>query len=226
MAGVADTIKDGTLPGLLDAVTAKAKNPEVMRLAFMLSYYAGLRVQEIAGLEWDKHIVSPDGSLRADNFPVYDANGSAVKDADGELIMRPVPVIVISDKIGKLGVRRVVPIHPQLAKALAGSFIERPVLCPFVIPSGATKASQALKLRAHALKMRIRRVYVALNMPTFSSHSGRRTFITTSARKANAFGNSLKDVQQMVGHRNLVTTEGYIETSPRWADLVENMYGG
>jgi len=226
MSGVADIIKDGELPELLRAVTAKAKNPEIMRLAFMLSYYAGLRVQEIAGLQWVKHVMTHDGFLRTEQFPVFDTNGAAVKDADGELITRPVPVLIISDDIGKLGMRRVVPISRHLAEALKDGYTARNKAVPFIVPSGTERASQGLKLRAHALKMRISRIYVALNMDTFSSHSGRRTFITISARKANAFGNSLKDVQKMVGHRNLLTTEGYIETSERWADLVDNMYGG
>ena len=54
-------------------------------------------------------------------------------------------------------------------------------------------------------------VYVALSLHGCSSHSGRRTFITRSARLLAKSGGSLRDVQELAGHRSLTTTERYIE---------------
>ena len=221
----ANTINENTLPDLLADVTRRADKPEVMRVTFMLSYYAGLRVQEIAGLEWDKHIMV-NGKLRETSFPVYDANNQPVFGADGSLITRSVPCLYIGGDIGKYGSERNIPMHPQLAAALNHLFGMRDSVTSFVIPSGRTCAGQGLRARAHALKMRINRMYKALGMEGFSSHSGRRTFITNGAQKANAFGTSLRDVQSLAGHKNLMTTEAYIDLSDRQADMVEGLYGG
>ena len=58
-----------------------------------------------------------------------------------------------------------------------------------------------------------------------SSHSGRRTFITNSARKISTVGGSLRDVQMLAGHSNLRTTQRYIEPNPEaQLKIVELVY--
>ena len=48
----------------------------------------------------------------------------------------------------------------------------------------------------------------------YSSHSGRRTFVTKVARKISEAGGSLRDVQALAGHESLQTTQRYIDVDP------------
>ncbi len=54
-----------------------------------------------------------------------------------------------------------------------------------------------------------RATYAELGFAGCSSHSGRRTFITRTARLLARTGGSLRDVQELAGHRSLTTTECY-----------------
>jgi integrase/recombinase XerC len=55
------------------------------------------------------------------------------------------------------------------------------------------------------------RLYTPLKMDGCSSHSGRRTFITRTARKVSQVGGSLRDVQDLTGHTSLAMTQRDIE---------------
>ncbi len=55
------------------------------------------------------------------------------------------------------------------------------------------------------------RWYDELGFNGCSSHSGRRTFITSTARKISGVGGSIRDIQLLAGHTNLRTTQRYIE---------------
>lgn len=53
-------------------------------------------------------------------------------------------------------------------------------------------------------------LYASTGMSGCSSHSGRRTFITRSARLLAKVGGSLRDIQELAGHSSLQTTEVYL----------------
>lgn len=86
-----------------------------------------------------------------------------------------------------------------------------------------TKASQELvfvnthqrpgePLSANAVASWFSNLYIhRLGWDGYSSHSGRRTFVTNVARKITEAGGSMKDVQAMAGHSDIRTTAGYID---------------
>ena len=212
---------DQQLAEFLDEVLETAKRPEVERTAFLLSFKAGLRVQEIAGLEWKKNMLGPRGAIRMEEFDVIGSKGRVKREK--------FPVLFVGSDIakgatrkggiGKYGKERTLRLHPMLLAALE-ELREMDLPGPYVIPSGKQGAAQTLQCRAHALRMRLNRIYDRLGYVDCTTHSGRRTFITNGARKAALVGCSLRDIQQMAGHRQLTTTQQYIDTTAQQADLI------
>src|SRR5690606_29328347 len=52
--------------------------------------------------------------------------------------------------------------------------------------------------------------FMELGLTGASSHSGRRHFVTMAARRIVEVGGSLRDVQELAGHKALSTTQLYI----------------
>lgn len=70
------------------------------------------------------------------------------------------------------------------------------------------------KRNAKAVSMWFHRLYKSrLGWEGYSSHSGRRTFCTNAANNITSVGGNIRDVQALMGHEDLKTTQGYIETS-------------
>lgn len=146
----------------------------------LLSFKAGLRACEIAGLEW-----------------------SMVLDSKNHVAT----TLAISRHIAKMGHGRSIPIHPDLKAALRALHIEqqRPSRGPVIL------SQRGFHMTPRSIVNWFTTVYAELGLHGCSSHSGRRTFITRSARLLAKTGGSLRDVQELAGHRSLKTTEGYIE---------------
>ena len=107
----------------------------------------------------------------------------------------------------KYGSGRRIPLHEDIRKALAHLRREAGDLTGPVISS--ERASRAMTAKSVVNWFHL--MYGELGLDGCSSHSGRRTFITQAARMIHKAGGSLRDVQQLAGHRSLKTTEGYIE---------------
>ena len=221
----AKTMNERTLAAFLGWVEDNHIDPDVMLVVFMLSYYQGLRVQEIAGLRWDKHIFDNPGEFRTREFPKYE-NGHPQFTSGGKLIHETVPCIEIVGDISKYTGERTLPLHPKLAEALL--HLWRQDRADYVVPSGNSRGNQRLKARAHALLMRMKRVYIACpftDSDGYKSHSGRRSFGTRSAQRVNADHCSLRDTQALMGHANVRTTQEYVDISPNHAEHIGRIWG-
>jgi len=114
-------------------------------------------------------------------------------------------VIEIYTNIAKNGSGRRIPIHPDLHKALSR-------LKPRGNAAGAVICSeQGGHMTAKSVVNWFMALYGGLGLEGCSSHSGRRTFVTRGARLAHRAGGSLRDVQELAGHRSIKTTQGYID---------------
>ena len=132
---------------------------------------------------------------------------SMVLDADGRLGHR----IELHDSAAKKGSGRAIPLHPELRRALA-------LLRQRVGSEGAVIRSErggSRGMRPSSVVNWFRRLYAEMGLAGCSSHSGRRTFVTNAARLVSRAGGSLRDVQQLAGHRSIEQTQAYIDDSER-----------
>ncbi len=118
---------------------------------------------------------------------------------------------LVSTKGGK---PRTVPVNKELRKALRDYRTECKRTGDDDHVFLARHARPGTPLTANAVAAWFKDLYARrLGWTGYSSHSGRRTFATQAARKATLAGGSLRDVQDMLGHKSLQTTQRYLEPS-------------
>jgi integrase len=192
----AKILTDQQLDHVLTHVAAKSKDPLRDYVIILLSFKAGLRACEIAGLR-------PTDILDA---------GSQLAD-----------VLVVPDSIAKNGKGRTIPMHPALKRALAAYLASRTWTLRGNLIRGLPSIADrqgAPFVTPNAIQLYLSRIYAACGLNGVTSHSGRRTFLTRAAQKAGSVGCSLKDVQRLAGHSSITTTEIYVEPSEQQAKLV------
>jgi integrase/recombinase XerD len=114
--------------------------------------------------------------------------------------------IELEDRIAKKESGRRIPIHPELRRALTILQRNRSNIFGPVIRSRKGGA-----MRPGSIVNWFKLLYQEIAFDGCSSHSGRRTFITLTARLNHQAGGSLRDVQLLAGHRSIATTERYID---------------
>ena len=168
------------------ATTRNAQRDAVM---FLLSVKSGLRAKEIAALTWQM---------------VTDSQGNI---ADAIALQN------VASK-GKNG-GRTIPLNKHLKTALeclkefaAAKRLEKGF--QFDLAANVITSERGERLTANSVAHWFKRLYRNLGFDLCSSHSGRRTAITRWAKIVSRVSGSLRDVQELAGHKNLATTQRYI----------------
>lgn len=176
---------------------------------FLLTSKAGLRAIEVALIEWGM-IYDADGNLNSHIIlPPHVTKGGRSE-------------LTRAGKQRKPPKHRVIPMHKLLKKYLME---HQKLMSPYIRHDHRLFYSErGYKFTRHSVASFFWRLYGRLGFYKCSSHSGRRTFITNAARKLAKAGASLKDIQDIVGHASLATTQLYIQVNEqakrRLVDLI------
>lgn len=155
------------------------------RVIFLLSVKSGLRAIEISLLQWSM-LVNPNGSV-------------------GECIN-----LTNQASKGKSG--RIIPLNKHLRASLVELLELEKLTRNFDLhTSYVIRTERSKNTNSQSIVNMFQRWYRAVGFIGCSSHSGRRTFITNLSRKIGLVGGSLRDVQFLAGHKNLQTTQRYID---------------
>jgi integrase len=189
----AKILTDKQIKSALSYVTEHHRYPLRDRVILLLSFKAGLQAKEIAMVTWAM-VLDPSGEV-----------GETLELQNG------------ASKGRKGG--RVVPLNDELRAALMALHADsKPKSADRVICSERGRG-----MAPGAVADWFGDLYRALGLAGASSHSGRRTFVTKAAKAAVSAGGSLRDVQQLVGHASLATTQRYIEGNSEAKRKLVNM---
>jgi len=152
---------------------------------FLLSVKSGLRSKEISNLKWSE-VTNSDGEV-------------------GDYIN-----LTNSTSKGKSG--RTIPLNKEVKNNLIELLKDQKKFRNFDIgKSTVVRTERSISTSPQSVVNMFQRWYRNLGLVGCSSHSGRRTFVTETSKKISLVGGSLKDIQMMVGHKSLQTTQRYIE---------------
>lgn len=165
---------------VLAVIASQDHHSDRNRMAFMMSLLAGMRACEIASL----------------------TVGDVI-----DVVGKPKSEIRLAATMTKGSKGRVVVVNDRLQKEVAR----------FVATTGAVDPAKPLlasqksgkHFSANTLVQLLGRIYELAGIDGGSSHSGRRTFITTLASK----GVGARVLQHLAGHSSLATTQRYIDVN-------------
>jgi integrase/recombinase XerD len=160
-----------------------------------------------------KLLLSYLAGLRASEIASLDMR--ALTDPDGRISKS----IWISGAQSKNGREREIPMHPCIRDALQ-AYRKRYPGNDYIAISSVNLTGP---METNALTVWFHRLYRKAGFADCSSHSGRRTFITNLAQRANRFHSSLADVQRLAGHARLDTTSAYIAPSEDTSAMISSL---
>jgi len=172
------------------AVVAQGRYAARDRAMLLMTFWAGMRVGEVASLRIDD-VVGADGSIKDEIRLAADQT----KGSKGR-------VVVLGDKL-----RRELAVYIDSLK-------HRNPDSPFFFSQ-----RQRSGFNANTLCQHFGILYRRAGLGGASSHSGRRTFITSLANK----GVGVRVLMALAGHRNMSTTQRYIDLNDEMVKGAANL---
>lgn len=176
----AKTLTPAEIEKVLLYITSKP-NAQRNRVMFLLTVWAGFRVSEVAGLKISD-VRNDDGSMRAE-------------------------IYLAAERV-KYGHAGVVYLNERLQQEL-GAYVESRNWHDEQQALFCTTANPRKGFSANTMTQHFHYLYKRAGIAGGSSHSGRRTFITTLANK----GVSVRLLASLVRHSNIATTQRYIDVN-------------
>lgn len=219
----------------LEPIVRASSSPLRDEAALRLSYFAGLRAGEIAKLRWATNVLDVSGKVRNTLAITSDVGKrSVVRDIPLDPDTRAILTKLRKERPDDVFVFHALHNYNPPQEVIIDASNLKPVTVPGMVRNKVTGVMEAGQVPVkkiaedfkpgqvtpNAVVQWFKRLYAQASMEGASSHSGRRTFITSRARLANLKGCSIKDVQMLAGHKRLDTTAGYIEPSNQQRELV------
>ncbi len=149
------------------------------RLMLLMTHWSGMRVGEVAALGIDD-VLNTDGTVKAE--------------------------IRLDAKQTKGNHARTVFVNDRLRKEIA-TYLKTIVASDRSKPLFKTQKRQAFS--ANTLCQTLNSIYRRAGLDGATSHSGRRSFITTLASK----GIGVRVLASLAGHKSIATTQAYIDVN-------------
>lgn len=176
----------------------QAKTLSTAQIGTVLMHLSGSRY---AARDRAMFLLSIKAGLRAKEIAMLE--WGMVLTADGQVG----DALHLEDRASKGTSGRTIPLNRELRAALVELHEKgiRGASSPVIY------SERGIGMSANTVAAWFGRLYDRMGFIGCSSHSGRRTFVTTAAKKVGMAGGSLRDVQQLAGHSSLQMTARYIE---------------
>ena len=177
----AKTLSTAEIEQLLTHITTR-KYAARNRSMMLLTHWAGLRIGEVACLRWSD-VTTTDGEIK------------------DEIRLLP--------DMTKGRHARTVFVNMRLREELA-AYAAQTRCVDRSYPFFASQKSIRSGFNANSLSQTFALLYEGAGLEGASSHSGRRTFLTSLANK----GTAIHILKTLAGHRSISTTAAYLYSSP------------
>ncbi|NCW32872.1 MAG: site-specific integrase [Betaproteobacteria bacterium] len=177
----AKTLNPEDLEKVLNFINTQ-RHVERNRAMMLLTHWAGLRIGEVAALRW-MDVVMPSGQIKDE--------------------------IRLLSRMTKNQTARTVYVSQRLKEELK-RYANQARCIERTYPFFASQKSPLKGFSANSLAQTFAQIYKSAGIEGASSHSGRRTFLTSLANK----GTAIHILKTLAGHQSITTTAAYLYSSP------------